>query len=80
MVDHVIVTVIYKTRKFDIEIPANTLIEKIIPSLISALQSKGISVNKPLDLVCNGRTLKPTDTLLQSGVWDGCYLEIQNRG
>ena len=80
MVDHVIVTVIYKTSKFDMEIPANTSIEKIIPNLIAAFQSKGISIKEPVALACNGRVLKPIDTLLQSGVWDGCYLELQDRG
>lgn len=80
MVDHVIVTVMYKACKFDMEIPANTPIEKIMPNLFSALQSKGISIKKSLDLAYSGRTLKPTDTLLQSGVWDGCYLELQDRG
>ncbi len=80
MVDHVIVTVVYKTCRFDMELPANTPIEKIKPNLISALQWKGVSLNKSLDLTCGGRVLKPADTLLQSGVWDGCYLELQDRG
>lgn len=79
MVDHVIVTVIYKSHKFDMEIPANTSIEKIMPNLTAALQLKGVSLCGSLILTCNGQTLKPTDTLLQSGVWDGCYLELQDR-
>lgn len=80
MVDHIIVTVMYKSRQFDMEIPANTLIEKIMPNLIAALQSKGVPLYGSFVLTCNGQTLKPTDTLLQSGVWDGCYLELQDRG
>lgn len=79
MVDCVIVTVVYKSHKFDMEIPANTPIETIKPNLIAALQSKGISPGGSFSLTCNGRALRPEDTLLQSGVWDGSYLELQNR-
>ena len=80
MVDHVIVTVMYKSREFDMEIPANITIEKIMPNLVAAFQAKGTSTYGSLFMTCNGQTLKPTDTLLQSGVWDGCYLELQDRG
>lgn len=80
MVNHVIVTVMYKASKFDMEIPANIAVEKIMPNLVAAFQAKGTSTYSSLVMTCNGQTLKPTDTLLQSGVWDGCYLELQDRG
>lgn len=79
MVDDVIVTVVYRSYQFDMEIPANTSVEKIMPGLRAALQSKGISLGDSFILTCRGRTLAPSDTLFRAGVWDGSYLEVHDR-
>lgn len=79
MIDKVIVTVAYRNRQFDMEFPANVPLRKIKPALSLALQTKGFVMDRTFDLIWNGQLLKSTDTLLQSGVWDGCCLELQDR-
>lgn len=76
MVDKVIVTLTCKNHAFDIEFPADIAVEQIRPLLIQALQYKGIFVTEPFNLVCNGHTLKNSDTFLKSGVWDGSYIDL----
>lgn len=80
MIDNVIVTVIYRDQRFDMELPANVPAERLRPALAAALQTKGFFPTDPLELVCNGQTLKDADTFLRSGVWDGCCLELRDRG
>lgn len=76
MVDKVVVTLTYGNREFDMEFPAKAPVEQIKPLLIQALQYKGVLLAEPFHLVCNGYVLKNSDTFLESGVWDGCYLEL----
>lgn len=76
MVDKVIVTLTCGNREFDMEFPADVAVGQIKPLLIQALHYKGIFATEPFRLVCNGYTLKSSDTLLKSGVWDGCYVDL----
>lgn len=76
MIDNVVVTLTYGNREFDMEFPAKTSVEKLKPLIIQALQYKGVLLAEPFHLVCNGYVLKPSDTFLECGVWDGCYLEL----
>lgn len=80
MIDRVIVTAIYRKQKFDMELPANVSVEKLTPSLLLALQTKGFFPTSSINLLSNGKVLRAKDTLLQSGVWDGSYLELLDRG
>ena len=76
MVDKVIVTVVYGTCKFEMEFPAQVPVDKIKPLLIRAFQAKGILIAEPFHFICNEYVLRNSDTFLESGVWDGCYLKV----
>lgn len=80
MIDKVIVTLTYGNREFDMEFPAKVPVEQIKPLLIRALQYKGVLLSEPFHLVCNGSALKNSDTFLERGVWDGCYLGLVSGG
>lgn len=76
MIDKVIVTMIYSAREFDMELPANTKIEQIKPAIVAALRRKGIHLPETFQLAGSRRPLEESATLLESGIWDGSYLEI----
>ena len=76
MADTVIVTVICNTRDFDMELPANIKIAQLKPILAEALMRKGLRLNEKFNLINNGNLLKDSDTLFETGVWDGSYLRI----
>lgn len=78
MVKYVILTVIYRKQQFDMELPADVPIKRLLPSLITALQSKGFIVPASVELLGNGRRLDASETLLDAGVWDGSYLELKD--
>lgn len=78
MIDNVIVTVRYRDQRFDMELPAHVPADRLGPALAAALETKGFFPAGPLELVCNGQTMRSADTLFRSGVWDGCYLELRD--
>ena len=76
MVDNVIVTVICNSRDFDMELPANVKIAQLKPVISEALKRKGLRLNENFNLIGNENLLKDSDTLFETGVWDGSYLRI----
>lgn len=80
MLDKVLVTVVCKERRFDMEIPANVPVERLSPTLTLALQSKGIAFHGTVGLFSSGQLLSSADTLFQCGIWDGSCLELRDGG
>lgn len=76
MLDKVLITLVCRDREFDMELPATTELGQIKPAIAEALQQKGVYLSATFQLVSNGYSLKETDTLFQSGIWDGSYLNI----
>ncbi|MBR5509743.1 MAG: EsaB/YukD family protein [Lachnospiraceae bacterium] len=76
MVDKVIVSLVCEEQVFDMEIPADVKVERLLPVIAEAVKMKGIQLEETSRLIGNGRMLEDADTLLEAGIWDGSYLKV----
>ncbi|GHU38906.1 hypothetical protein FACS1894105_13290 [Clostridia bacterium] len=76
MVENVIVTVVCDNREFDMELPAKAKFAQLRSVIAEALVRKGVRVSGGAKFTSNGYLLKDSDTLFDTGVWDGSYLTV----
>ena len=80
MVENVIVTLVCGEREFDMELPAKTEVCRLKTLLCEAMRKKGLYLTEKFELESSGCLLKETDTLYETGVWDGSFLKIVQKG
>ncbi len=80
MIQTVIITLAYREQEFDMELPAHTAVSQLKTVLAKALTYRGLHLPADFGLEEKGVLLKDTDTLYESGIWDGSCLNIVSGG